>query len=195
MSQQLAVCLVAVAANLVGVLIIYSVMAQTLARLALRGRGIFGAIAIIIIAQLFWIAPAQLIVVPRDPEGASSYALWFGNWIVSGFGVVLFSQRVKNIPRSLEDSARSDGLGAFGIWRHVIFPFVRRELGLLAIFTVMATLLPFWAFINQPAASGISIFQRSSTFAQHLSMMTAGSLLGALPLIAMLLLAKRREVS
>ena len=193
MSQQLAVCLIAVAANLVGVLIIYAVMAQTLARYAWRGRGIFVVIAIIILAQLFWIAPALLIVAPRDPEGASSYALWFGNWIVAGFGVVLFSQRVKNIPRSLEDSARMDGLGALGIWRHVVFPFVRRELGLLAVFTVMATLLPFWAFINQPdTGKVIVLYQRASTPAEQIGMMIACSLIGAVFVIAIFFLAKRR---
>jgi ABC-type glycerol-3-phosphate transport system permease component len=193
MSQQLAVCLIAVAANLVGVLVIYAVMAQALARFAWRGRGIFAVLALIVIAQLFWIAPALLIVVPRDPEGASSYALWFGNWIVSGFGIVLFSQRGKNIPRSLEDSARIDGLGAFGIWRHAVFPFVRRELGLLAAFTIMATLLPFWAFINEPdTANVIVLYQRASSPAEQIGMMVACSLIGAVFVIAIFFLAKRR---
>jgi ABC-type glycerol-3-phosphate transport system permease component len=194
MSQPLAVCLVAVAVNLVGVLIIYAVMAQTLARLAWRGCGIFGVIAIIIIAQLFWIAPALLIVVPRDSEGASSYALWFGNWIVSAFGVVLFLRRAKTIPRSLEDSERLDGLGALGIWRQVVFPFVRRELGLLAVFTVMATVLPFWAFINQPETGKVIVlYQRVSTPAEQIGIMIACSLIGAVFVIAIFFIAKRRD--
>jgi ABC-type glycerol-3-phosphate transport system permease component len=193
MSQQLAVCLIAVAVNLVGVLVIYAVMAQALARVAWRGRGIFAVIALIVIAQLFWIAPALLIVVPRDSEGASSYALWFGNWVVSGFGIALFFQRAKNMPQSLEDSARIDGLGVFGIWRHVVFPFVRRELGLLAVFTVMATLLPFWAFINQPdTANVIVLYQHASTPAEQIGMMLACSLIGAVFVIAIFFLAKRR---
>ncbi len=193
MSEQLTTCLIAVAANLAGVLVIYAVLAQALARFAWRGRGVLGVIALIVIAQLIWIVPALLIVVPRDPEGASSYALWFGNWIVSGFGVVLFSQRAKNIPRSLEDSARSDGMGAFGAWRHVVFPFVRRELGLLALFTVMATLLPFWAFINQPdTANVIVLYQRASTPLERVGLMTGCSLVGAALVIAIFILSKRR---
>jgi ABC-type glycerol-3-phosphate transport system permease component len=193
MSQQLAVCLIAVAVNLVGVLVVYAVMAQAVARFAWRGRGIFTVIILIAIGQLFWIAPALLIVVPRDPEGASSYALWFGNWIVSGFGIVLLFRRAKNIPQSLEDSARLDGLGTFGIWRHVVFPFVRRELGLLAVFTVMATLLPFWAFISQPdTARGIVLYQRASTSAEQIGIMIACSLVGAVFVIAILFLTKRR---
>jgi ABC-type glycerol-3-phosphate transport system permease component len=152
MSPQLVVCLIAVAVNLAGISVIYAVMSKIVAQLAWNGRGILGAIAVILIAQLFWILPALLIVTPRDPEGASSYSLWFGNWIVTGFAVVLLFQKAKSIPRALEDSARMDGLGTFATWRQVVFAFVGRELGLIALFTVMATLLPFWGFITEPDA-------------------------------------------
>lgn len=195
MSQQLALCLIAVALNLAGVMAIYAVMAQALARFAWSGRGIFAVIVLIVTAQLFWIAPALLIVFPRDPGGASSYSLWFGNWLVTGFAVVLLRRKAESIPRSLPETARLDGLGFAGTWRHVILPFVGKDLALLALFTVMATLLPFWAFINLPEASNLIIFQRSSTFGQHLSMMAIGSLAGALPLIGIVLLAHRREAS
>jgi ABC-type glycerol-3-phosphate transport system permease component len=92
----------------------------------------------------------------------------------------------------LEDSARLDGLGAFGVWRHAVFPFVRRDLGLLAVFTVMATLLPFWAFISQPdVAKVIVVYQSASLPAEQIGMMLACSLVGAVPLIAIFVLAKR----
>jgi ABC-type glycerol-3-phosphate transport system permease component len=192
MSQQLAVCLIAVATNLAVMLVIYSFMALLLTRFAWQGRGVPGVIAIIIVAQLFWIAPAMLIVIPRDPDGASSYALWFGNWLVTGFAAVLLQHAASRIPRQLEDSARLDGLGAIGIWRHVVFPFVRRELALLALFTVMATLLPFWGFITFPdAGNSIVLFQRFLSPQGRLALMAAGSLIGALPLIVIFFFAKR----
>ena len=194
MSQQLAVCLIAVAVNCGGMLVIYAVMAHALAKLAWRGRGVLGSVAIIVVAQLFWILPALLIVVPRDADSASSYALWFGNWLVSGFGVVLLYQRAKCIPRSLEDSATMDGLGTLGTWRHSVLPFVRRDLGLIAFFTVIATLLPFWGLINQPdTANAIVLYQRFSSPAERIGMMIACSLAGALIAIAIFLVAKRRR--
>jgi ABC-type glycerol-3-phosphate transport system permease component len=194
MSQQLAVCLIAVAVNLAAMLVIYSVMAQTLVQVAWRGRGNIGFILTIVVAQLFWIAPAFLIVGARDPDSSAGYSLWFGNWLVCGFGAVILAQTARRIPRQLEDSARFDGLGAFGTWRHVIFPFVRRDLGLIALFTLMATLLPFWAFITLPDASNlIVLYQRESTPAERLGTMLAGSVAGALPLIAIFFLAKRRD--
>lgn len=193
MSQQLAICLIAIAVNLGGMLVIYAVMAHVLAKLAWRGRGVFGVVAIIVVAQLFWILPALMIVVPRNAESASSYALWFGNWLVAGFGIVLLYERANCIPRSLEDSARLDGLRAFGTWRQVVLPFVRRDLGFIAFFTLVATLLPFWGLINQPdTANVIVLYQRVSSPADRIGMMIACSLVGALIVIAIFLITRRR---
>jgi multiple sugar transport system permease protein len=191
MSEQLTICLIAVATNLVVTFVLYSVMAHLLARLAWRGRGLFAGILTIVVVQLFWIAPAFLIAGARDANHAASYALWFGNWLVCGFAVALLWRTAIRIPKQLEDSTRLDGLSAFGTWRHVILPVVRRDLGLLALLTVMATLLPFWAFINLPDADrSIVLFQRSFSAQGRLVMMAAGSLIGTLPLIAILFLVR-----
>jgi ABC-type sugar transport system, permease component len=193
MSQQLAVCLIAVAVNLVGMLVIHTVLANALAKLVWRGHGVFGVVAIIVVTQLFWILPA-LLIVARDADSASSYALWFGNWIVSAFGIVLLYQRAKCIPRSLEDSAKMDGLGVFGTLRQVVLPFVQRDLGLIAFFTLIATLLPFWGLLNQPdTANVIVLYQRVSSPAERIGMMIACSLAGALIVIAIFLVAKPRS--
>src|SRR2546421_7304308 len=154
MSEQLATCLISVVANLAGMLVIYLIMAHLLAGLAF-GRGISGVIAAIVLAQLFWIAPVFFIVGVRNPGSFAACSLWFGNWLVCGFALVLLSQTTKQIPRQLEDSARLDGFGLVGTWCHVIFPFVRRDLGLIAFFTIMATLLPFWALINVAGGSDL----------------------------------------
>ena len=191
MSEQLTVCLIAVATNLAAMFVIYSIMAHLLARLAWKGRGVLAVILTIVVAQLFWIAPAFMIAGARDPDHAAFYALWFGNWLVCGFAVVLLWRTAIRIPKQLEDSARLDGLGAFGTWRHAILPFVRRDLGLLTLLTVMATLLPFWSFINLPDADkSIVLFQRSFSLQGRIVMMAAGSLIGALPLIAILFVVR-----
>ena len=191
MSHELVICLVAVAANLAGMLIFYAAMSHAIARFTWRRRGLFLVIALIVIAQLFWIAPALGIVEAQGGNRTGSYALWFGNWIVSGFSLVLFLKSAAHIPVALSDAARMDGLGGLGLWRHAILPFVRRDLIILALFTVMATLLPFWGVINQPeAANVITIFERGSTFAEHLARMIAGSVLGGVPLLGIFFAAK-----
>ena len=141
MSEQLITCLIAVAANLVGMIVIFSLMSQAIARLAWRRRGAFAVIALIVLAQLFWIAPALWIVEARAPGHAGSYALWFGNWVACGFSLVVLWKSAAQIPAALHDTAQTDGLGSFAIWRHVVLPFIGRDLLVIAIFTVMATLL------------------------------------------------------
>jgi hypothetical protein len=62
------------------------------------------------------------------------------------------------------------------------------------VFTLIATLLPFWGFINLPEAGNtITIFERTSGPGEHIAMMLAGSLAGAVPLIAIFLALKRHS--
>ena len=192
MSDQLTICLIAVAANLAGMFAIYLALSLALARVAWRKGGIFGTIALLVVAQLFWIAPALFIVGDRNGGHAAAYALWFGNWLVSAFSLVLFLRTTASIPVALKDAARLDGLSGLNGWRHTVFPFVRRDLVLIAVLTVMATLLPFWGFINLPEASNvITIFERTSGMGERILAMFAGSLIGALPLIAIFFAAKK----
>src|ERR1700748_2208574 len=166
MSEQLRICLIAVAVNLGGMLVIYSVMSHAFARLAWQRRGWLAVVALIVVAQLFWIAPAIWIVEGQGASRTGSYALWFGNWLVCGFGIVLFLKSAAQIPVALNDVARMDGLGAVATWRRTILPFVRRDLVVVALLTVMATLLPFWGVINQPdAGTVVTIFERGETLA------------------------------
>jgi ABC-type glycerol-3-phosphate transport system permease component len=188
MSPELVTCLAAVAANLVGMVLIYSAMSCAFAR-----RGGLVAIVALVVSQLFWIVPAVWIVEAHGPSRAGSYALWFGNWLVSGFSIVVFRKSIAKIPAALNDTARMDGLGGFAIWRQTVLPFVRRDLFILAAFTVMATLVPFWGCLTLPeAGSSIVLFQRFLSTSGRLAFMAALSVAGAVPLIGIFLLARKR---
>jgi ABC-type glycerol-3-phosphate transport system permease component len=191
MSHELVICLIAVAVNLAGVVVIYSALSHVIVRVVWRRRGISGLIALIIVAQLFWIAPAFGIEA-QGGDRAGAYALWLGNWLVCGFSIVLFLKSAARIPVALQDAAQIDGLSTVATWRHAALPFVRRDLVVVAVFTVMATLLPFWGIINLPDSNVVILFERGSSFAEHLIKMAAGSLLGAIPLIGIFYLAKPR---
>src|SRR4051812_41712071 len=117
MSQELVTCLIAVAANLVGMLVIYSFLSHALASVAWRGRGGLGVIALMVVAQLFWIAPALGIVEAGGTAHAGSYALWLGNWLICGFSLVILWKSAARIPVALDDAARMDGLAGFAAWR------------------------------------------------------------------------------
>lgn len=192
MSHELITCLIAVAVNLAGMLVIYALLSQTLALVAWHGRGLFGVIALILVAQLFWIAPALGIVDTPGTAHAGSYALWLGNWLVCGFCLVLFRKSAAHIPIALADAARLDGLGRFAAWRYTVLPFVRRDLVIVAAFTLMATLLPYWGCLTLPeAGSSIVLFHRFLSPSGRLAFMAAMSIAGAIPLLAIFFFVKR----
>jgi multiple sugar transport system permease protein len=189
--------LIALAMNLVGMLLIYSLMASALTRFYWRGRGTMSVFGTIIAAGLFWILPAFLSNL-RDLDYAP-YPLWFGNWLASGFSVVILCQSVRWIPRGLEDSARLDGCGWFGVYRQIVLPLVRRELGLIVLLTVMATSPVFWPPLTIPLGflppwlhlllpfKGEHGLSTSTVYL----MMTAGSVVMTLPVILIFFLSKR----
>jgi ABC-type glycerol-3-phosphate transport system permease component len=192
MSQELVTCLIAGAVNLLGMLVIYSLLSHALARLAWHRRGTVIAIVLIAAAQVFWMAPVLGIVAPRLGEHAGAYALWFGNWLVCGFSLVVLGRSAAQIPIALIDAARIDGLSGFAIWRQAVLPFVRRDLFILAAFTLMATLVAFWGCLTLPeAGNSIVLFQRFVSPSSRLAFMAALSILGAIPLIAIFLVEGR----
>ena len=187
MSQQLVICLIAVAANLIGVMVIYAALSNAVVR-----RRTLAVVVLILISQLFWIVPACWIVDTRWTPRAGAYALWLGNWLVCGFSLAILSQSAARIPTSLGETARMDGIGGYTAWRRTVLPFVSRELVFIAVFTVMATLLPFWACLTFPEA-GLSIakFESFLSPSGRLAFMAAMSVIGAVPLLAIFFFARR----
>lgn len=188
--------LIAVAINLVGMLLVYSLMANAITRYYWHARGTMGVLGTIIIAGLLWIVPPFLLFYELH---SAVHALWLGNWLVSGSSVVILCQSVRWIPRELEDSARLDGCGWIGTYRHVVLPLVRRELGLIAFLTLMATSILFWVAFTSP---GIHIvppwfYLMLPIEAEHgpgvirlLLTITAGSVIMTLPVMVIFFLSK-----
>jgi len=188
--------LIALAINLVGMLLIYSLMANALTRFYWHGRGPMSVLGTIILAGLFWIVPAFLSNL-RDLDSAP-YPLWFGNWLSSGFSVVILCQSVRWIPRELEDSARLDGCGWFGLHRHVVLPLVRRELGLIALLTVMATSPVLWPPLTTPLGflppwlySMLPFGSQDGPSLTRFYLTAAGSVIMTLPVMLIFFLSKR----
>jgi multiple sugar transport system permease protein len=190
-------CLVALTANLAGMLVIYSLLAFALARFRWHGRGIISVLVAIVIAGQFWIAPTLLL---RNSSDASrgSYSLSFCNWLISGFAVIILCHAVRWIPRQLEDSARLDGCSWFGIYWHVLLPLVRRELWLIGFLTVMGTsvllLTPLavfqGGFLTQWLVWLLPLWPGSLTLARTIGLMMGASLVATLPVIVVFVFTK-----
>ena len=193
--------LIALTVNLAGTLLIYSLLAFALVRLNWHRRGMFAVLVTLFAAGLFWIAPALLVFGSASVATSVSYSIWFGNWLVSGFGIILLCQTIRWIPRQFADSAQLDGCGQFGTYWHVLLPLVRRELGLLAFLTAMATSLPFWFLLSPDNGGGFSplwlaLLRVTNNIAGSsrgalIGGMMAGSIVATLPVILIFLFAKR----
>lgn len=189
--------LIAIITNLVGMLVIYSLLAFTLARLRWHERGVVAVLAVIVIAGQFWLAPALML---RHSSAASlgSYSLSFCNWLISGFAILILCHAVRWIPRQLEDSARLDGCSWFGIYWHVLLPFVRRELCLIGFLTLMGTsvllLTPLFVFqggfLTQWLVWLLPFWPGVLTLAQTIGLIMGASLVATLSVAVVFVFAK-----
>jgi multiple sugar transport system permease protein len=188
--------LIAVAINLVGMLLIYSLMANALTRFYWHGQGMLRVLGTIVLAGLFWIVPPFISNLGNFDLAA--YPLWFGNALVSCFTVIILCQSVRRIPRGLEDSARLDGCGWFGTYWHIVLPLVRRELGLIALLIVMGTSPIFWPALTSPlgfAPPWLNLVlpiggEDGPGLTRTLLMMIAGSVIMTLPVMVIFFLSK-----
>ncbi len=172
--------------NLVCALCSYSLLAYSLAHLRWRDRGIFFVLLAIIICGQVWLIP-QAISISTLRSSAVLYPIWFGDWLVSGFAIVLLCQVLRDIPRDLADAARLDGCGAWGIYWHIVLPLVRPALLLLVILTIMAT----WIAFAAPFVQMTRQFELAEPTVINIRSLIAGSLVMTLPLIAIFFLARR----
>lgn len=174
--------LIALSVNLAGMLLIYSLLAYALARLSWHRRGIVAVLATIVVAGQYWIVPTLLVRSVGD-AALVSHSLSFCNWLILGVSVIVLCQAVRWIPRQLEDSARLDGCGWFGIYWHVLLPFVRRELLLIVFLTALGTSVLLTGLLASRS-------QSSFMLALSPSLMIGASLGATLSVILVFLFAK-----
>jgi len=60
-------------------------------------------------------------------------------WAVSVFGMFLFSQSMKQIPQSLLEAGRLDGLSEFGIYWNLVLPVSRPMIGAFCLISFMGS--------------------------------------------------------
>jgi multiple sugar transport system permease protein len=182
--------------SVIGQLIFCSTSAYAFARLEFTGRDklfylylatmmIPGQVtlipAFVLMRWLGWVDTPQALIVPG---------------LGSAFGIFLLRQYFLTIPRELEDAAKIDGYGLFGIYWHVILPLSKAALAALAVFTFLGSWNDFlWPFvvINTPEKMtlpvGLSFL--SANHATEWTKLMAGSTLSLIPTVLIFLLAQR----
>ena len=182
--------------NVIGQLLVCSLSAYAFARLEFRGRD-----------KLFYLYLATMMI-PGQVTLIPAFVLmrWL-SWIDSplalivpglgsAFGIFLLRQFFLTIPKELEDAARIDGYGLWGIYWHIILPLSRPALATLAVFTFLGSWNDFlWPFVVINTSERMTLPVGLSFLSQNHStqwpQLMAGSTMSLIPVVLVFLLAQR----
>ena len=189
---------VAVAVTL-GVIITSLLSAYALAFLNFPGKG---PIFIFFLAML--LVPAELTVVVNqrtiDSLGwINSYQGLIVPLLATTFGTFLVRQVFLTVPKDLREAAALDGVGHFRFLWEVAMPLCRPTLGALALFTFLGTWNQYlWpqAITTDDAHRTIQIGLERLKIGDisRLNLVTAGTVIAALPIFVVLVVFQRQLV-
>jgi len=182
----------------VGNILSCSLAAYAFARIDFKLRGFWFALALGSI-----LLPAQVLIIPQ-------YILFrsFG-WINTyfplivprflahdAFFVFLMVQFIRGIPRELDQAARIDGCGHFGIYSRIIMPLTMPALATTAAFTFITTWNDFFGPLiylttpeNMTIAVGLQLFRDQS--GTDYALLMAASVAAVCPIIVLFFLAQK----
>ncbi|NUT36590.1 MAG: carbohydrate ABC transporter permease [Hamadaea sp.] len=181
-----------------------------LARVAFRGRTVIfmGILAMMMIPTYTKIVPQYLIAkgMPffggNDYLGRGGYG-WLDSWwalIIPGaltpFAIFLFRQFYLSLPAELEEAARIDGMGEFGIFSRVMTPLIKPALATVALITFENSWNNFlWPLLVTTRDDlrviqvGLAAFQQAER--TEWAYLMAGSTLATVPMIILFLFTQR----
>lgn len=187
---------------ILGVLLTASLAGYGFARLRWPGRDV-----LFIVTLATMMLPAQVTMIPiylmfRDLGWLNTFKpLTVGAWLGGGaVNIFLMRQFMLTIPLELEDAARIDGCGSFGIYRRIMLPLVKPCLAVIAIFTFIGTWNDFMGpliYLTTPdkltLALGLQFFQGHYGVTLHYLM--AVSLVVMAPCLMLFFLAQKYFIS
>lgn len=183
--------------NVLGQIVSCSLIAYAFARLQWPGRDFFFVVLLgtMMLPPQVTMIPVFLIV-KKLGWFNTLYPLWVPAFFGVPFFIFLLRQFMKTIPSDLEDAAKIDGCGYFGIYARIIVPLIKPALAAIGIFTFMGTWNNFMGpliYVNDqrlyPLSLGLFMFQ--TTHGAHFGMMMAASMLMTLPVIVIFFLAQK----
>lgn len=139
----------------------------------------------IVMSELGWVGQLQAVIVPG---------------LVTAFGVFWITQYLSQaLPYELVEAARVDGASMFRTFRSVALPAARPAAAMLGLFTFVASWTNFfWPSIvlgssNPTLPVALQLLQ--STYFKDMSLIMAGVLISAIPLLLLFVVAGRQFVA
>lgn len=183
--------------NVVGVLLVSSIAGYAFARLEFRGRDLafLLVLATAIIPSIVLLIP-QYVIFQRIGWIDTQLPLWVPRVLTPVFGTFLLRQAFMSLPRELDDAAKIDGVGVFGIYWRILLPQVKPAVAAVAVFTFIESWNDLFGpliFINSTnlATLPLALAQFSGEYFSDTTLLMAASAISILPVIVVFLIAQR----
>lgn len=138
----------------------------------------------ILFSRLGWLDSFKPLIVPS----------WFGG---GAYNIFLLRQFFKTIPKDLDDAARIDGCGSFGILLRIMLPLAKPALATVSVFSIVYHWNDFFnpliyldSETKYTLAIGLQYFQSSHGESQ-LHLMMAVALIAVLPILVFFFLGQK----
>ena len=175
--------------NVIGVVITSPLVAYSLARLRWKGRDLLFFITLSVM-----MIPYQSIMVPifiifrRLNLVGTFLPLIIPQWFGVPFFIFLVRQFFKGLPKDLEDAARIDGAGEFGIYWRIVLPLCKPAILTILIMQLLNTWNDFTGPLIYLQTQGmytlsIGLQQFKMQYSSNWTQMTAAATMMSLPII------------
>ncbi len=180
-------------------LVTVSLAGFALARLDFRGKD---QIFFLFLTQLM--VPATVLILPNYQTLVAlgwldSYQGMMAPYIASAFGAFLMRQAFKQVPKELEEAARSDGASWLQVLWHVFLPVTRAPLLAFSIVSITYHWNEFlWPLLitssveTRPLTVGLALLVQSSEIGAQWDLLSAGTLIVAVPILILIALLQKQ---
>ncbi|MDA8294969.1 MAG: carbohydrate ABC transporter permease [Actinomycetota bacterium] len=182
------------------VLVTSALAGYALAELSFRGRGLIFFLVLGVI-----MLPAQALLIPQYAVAMhlhllNTYAVQIVPFAASTFGVILFRQFFKGLPRVYWEAARLEGVGHLRYIRRVAVPLARPAVATVALLTFIAAWNQFqWPLIMTTSTSiqpiEVALSHYMQTFEANWRKLTSAVLLALMPIVFLFLVLQRHIVA
>ncbi len=196
-ARQLTNSLVLCLGSVVGSLVSCSLAAYGFARLRWRGRDwLFGLLLCTMLLPWHVTMIPRFVLLRELGLYNSLAALIVPTFLGDAFYIFLLRQFFRALPEELSEAGRLDGLGEWGVFRHIVLPLAAPALATVALFQFIASWNDFSGpllYLSDPRqfplAYGLEQFVSSYSDQTHLLM--AASVLFALPIVVLFFFTQR----
>jgi multiple sugar transport system permease protein len=173
-----------------------SLAAFAFSRLRFRGRDalFMGYLGTMMVPGVVTMIPVFVLL--KQLHLIDTYAALILPVMFSAYGTFMLRQFFLTIPSELEDAAKIDGCGRFGVYRHVILPLSKPALATLTTFTFLGTWNAFmWPLIvinsmeRKPLMVGLYAFV--GRYGTDWTLLMAASVMVMVPVLIVFVLGQR----